>query len=52
MRDFFKEDYFFNQWKQEPQDVENMIKQMDSTRNLFLKRFHPGLLESKGDTKN
>ena len=47
MNDFFKGDYFFNQWKQRPLDVEQIIKQMDSTRNLFLKRFHPGLLESK-----
>ena len=51
MNDFFKEDYFFDQWKQQPLDVEKMIRQMDSTRNLFLKRFHPGLLESKLKTK-
>lgn len=47
MNDFFKNDYFFNKWKQRPLNVEQIIKQMDSTRNLFIKRFHPGLLESK-----
>ena len=51
MNDFFKEDYFFNQWQKQPLDVEKMIRQMDSTRNLFLKHFHPGLLESKTKTK-
>lgn len=51
MNDFFREDYFFSQWKQHPLDVEKMIRQMDSTRNLFLKRFHPGLLESKDKNK-
>lgn len=51
MNDFFKDDYFFNQWKQRPLDIEKLIKRMDSTRNLYLKRFYPGLLESKGDKK-
>jgi hypothetical protein len=47
MSDFFEDDYFFSQWKQRPLDVEKLIKQMDSTRNVYLKRFYPGLLESK-----
>lgn len=50
MNDFFKKDYFFDQWQQHPLDVEQMIRQMDSTRNLFLKRFYPGLQESKEKT--
>lgn len=51
MNDFFKDDYFFNQWNKQPLDISKMMRQMDSTRNLFLKRFHPGLLESKDKTK-
>jgi len=27
-------------------DVEGKIKKMDSTRNTFLKKFHPELMES------
>ncbi|OZV69809.1 hypothetical protein [Winogradskyella aurantia] len=48
---FFKKDYFFDQWKQNPMSIEKMLQQMDSTRNLFLKRFHPGLLESRDNIK-
>ena len=47
MHDFFEDDYFFRNWQSQHSELENMIKHMDSTRNLFLKRFHPGLLESK-----
>ncbi|MDG1729451.1 MAG: hypothetical protein P8K68_07615 [Algibacter sp.] len=47
MNDFFEDDYFFRNWQNQHSELESMIKHMDSTRNLFLKRFHPGLLESK-----
>ena len=45
--DFFKDDYFFDQWEKQPLDVEQMLKKMDSTRNAFLRKYHPGLLDSK-----
>lgn len=51
MNDFFKEDYFFKNWKNQHSELDEMIKRMDSSRNAFLKRFHPGLLESKNKTK-
>lgn len=51
MNDFFKEDYFFKTWQNQHSELDKRIKQMDSLRNAFLKRFHPGLLESKDKTK-
>lgn len=49
--EFFKDDYFFSQWQQHPIDIEQLLLQMDSVRNRFLKQFHPGLIESKSQTK-
>ena len=49
MNDFFKDDYFFNQWNREPLDISKMMRQMDSTRNAFLKKFHPELMQSRND---
>ena len=46
MKDFFKDDYFFDRWERQPMDMEEMIKRMDSIRNEFLKKYHPGLMES------
>lgn len=50
MNDFFKEDYFFKNWQNRHSELDKMIKRMDSSRNAFLKRYHPGLLESKNKT--
>jgi hypothetical protein len=47
MRDFFKEDYYFKNWKNNQNDIEEMIRRMDSMRNDFLKDAYPGLMESK-----
>jgi len=47
MKDFFKEDYFLNNWQEHHSDIENMIKKMDSVRNAFLRKHHPGLLDKK-----
>lgn len=49
IKDFFKDDYFFKQWDRQPLNIEEMMRQMDSTRNAFLKKFYPGLMESKDD---
>lgn len=49
MKDFFREDYFFDNWERHESNMEEMIKKMDSIRNSFLKRFHPGLMESNED---
>ncbi len=46
MKDFFTEDYFFKNWERHQTDVEGMIKKMDSLRNSFLQRYHPGLMDS------
>lgn len=51
MSDFFKEDYFFKSWQNQHSEFDKIIKRMDSSRNAFLKRFHPGLLESQDKTK-
>ncbi|NJB70389.1 hypothetical protein GGR42_000851 [Saonia flava] len=47
MKDFFTEDYFFKNWEKQHSELQEMMKKMDSTRNAFLKKYHPGLLESK-----
>ncbi|NHF59621.1 hypothetical protein FK220_009735 [Flavobacteriaceae bacterium TP-CH-4] len=47
MKDFFEEDYFFKNWERHHSDMEGIIKQMDSLRNAFLKKYHPGLMESQ-----
>ncbi|MGB5668310.1 MAG: hypothetical protein WBM53_15850 [Maribacter sp.] len=47
MNDFFKEDYFFKNWERHHSDIDEMMKKMDSVRNSFLNKYHPGLRESK-----
>jgi len=47
MKDFFEEDYFFRNWQEHHSDIENMMKKMDSVRNSFLRKHHPGLLEKE-----
>ena len=47
LKNFFKNDYFYNSWEKQHFDVEQMMRQMDSTRNEFLKEFYPGLMESQ-----
>ena len=46
MNDFFKEDYFYRNWQNQHSEFEDMVKRMDSLRNTFLKRLHPGLMDS------
>ena len=46
-RDFFSDDYFFRNWQYQLNEFESIIKQMDSSRNAFLRKFHPGLMESR-----
>jgi len=47
MEDFFSDDYFSDRWQRHPMDMEQLMKGMDSVRNAFLKRYHPGLMESQ-----
>lgn len=47
MHDFFEEDYYFRHWKNNQDDLENMMRKMDSMRNKYLKEMHPGLMESQ-----
>ena len=48
MHDFFEEDYYFRHWKNNQDDLESMMRKMDSMRNKYLKEMHPGLMESQG----
>ena len=47
MKDFFKEDYFLDNWQEHHSDIEDMMKKMDSVRNAFLRKHHPGLMDKK-----
>ena len=47
MSNFFKDDYFFRKWQTQHSELEKMIKRMDAERNAFLKKFYPGLMESR-----
>jgi len=47
MNDFFKNDYFFRNRKTQHSELEKIIKRMDAERNAFLKKFYPGLMESR-----
>ncbi|MBT8245742.1 MAG: hypothetical protein HKP48_07885 [Winogradskyella sp.] len=47
MNDFFEDYYFYKNWQKQYSEIEVIIKKMDSSRNRFIKKFHPGLLESK-----
>lgn len=47
MHDFFEEDYYFKNWQNHQNDMEGMMRKMDSIRNNFLKDKYPGLMESK-----
>jgi len=52
MRDYFGEDYFFKDWKEQHKKRQEMMKRIDSIRNGYLRLFYPGLLESiKKDKK-
>jgi len=44
-QDFFKDDYFQNQWRQNYFQMEEMFMGMDSLRSQFLLRSYPGLIE-------
>ncbi len=46
MKDFFSEDYFLDRWSREPKHLEEMLKKMDSSRNAFLRKHFPGLMDS------
>lgn len=52
MKDFFKDDYFFDHWEKQPLDFDEFLKKMDSTRNEFLRKFYPGLMDSKEKDEN
>ncbi len=51
MNEFFKEDYFLKNWQNQYTELDKMIKSMDSSRNDFIRRFYPGLYESKDNSK-
>ena len=44
---FFKPNYFFDQWEQQHFNVKKMLQEMDSIRNEFLNKNYPGLMDSK-----
>lgn len=45
--DFFKKDYYLKNWERQDPELMEFIKQIDSSRNAFLKKYYPGLMESK-----
>jgi Ni/Co efflux regulator RcnB len=45
-RDFFREDYYFENWIRDRAQFEDKMRQIDSLRNQFLKEQYPGLKES------
>jgi len=47
MKDFFQEDYFYRNWKEHHSDIEQMMKKMDSLRNAFMRKHHPGLMDKE-----
>ena len=51
MKDFFTDDYFFRNWQEHQDEIEKMIKKMDSSRNAFLRKYHPGLIGSGKEEK-
>lgn len=51
LNNFFKNDYFYENWNRQNFDIEQMMRQMDSARTEFLNLFHPGLMESNKPTK-
>lgn len=46
LKDFFNEEYLFENWESHHPEMRAMMKKMDSIRNSFLKKYHPGLMES------
>lgn len=52
INDFFKDDYFNNLWNRQPLDISKKMQQMDSMRNDFMKKFYPGLMQSRNIPKN
>ena len=47
MENFFNKDYFIDHWEKQPSDMNEIIRKLDSSRNSFLRKYYPGLLESK-----
>eukprot|EP00389_Voromonas_pontica_P001091 GDKH01001633.1.p1 GENE.GDKH01001633.1~~GDKH01001633.1.p1 ORF type:complete len:73 (+),score=10.51 GDKH01001633.1:229-447(+) len=41
MDNFFKKDYFLNQWNQLDFNIDKMMHEMDSLRNEFLEKQYP-----------
>lgn len=47
MNDFFTDDYYLRNWRRQNLELENFIRQIDSSRNSFLRKNHPELMKSK-----
>jgi len=45
--DFFSKDYYLKNWERQEKELFEFIKQIDSSRNAYLKKYYPGLMESK-----
>ena len=43
----FKKGYFLERWERKPFDMQEMMGEKDSTRSSFLRKHHPGRLESQ-----
>lgn len=51
MKDFFAEDYFLRNWRRQNMELEEFIRQIDSSRNSFLRKNHPGLMKSNKENR-
>lgn len=45
--EFFSKDYYLNNWERQERELFEFIKQTDSFRNAYLKKYYPGLVELK-----
>lgn len=45
--DFFRKDYYLKNWERQERELFEFIEQIDSSRNAYLKKYYPGLMESK-----
>lgn len=51
MNDFFTDDYFLRNWRRQHMELEGFIRQIDSSRNMFLRKNYPGLMKSNREDR-
>jgi len=51
MDDFFRRDYYLKNYERQDREFRDIMKQIDSSRNAYLKKYFPGLMESSKQNK-